>query len=65
MPATVIATIAATKKKSGREDVETVFQIVVFARDERWFRFARRSRVWPVSRDKKIVLGHSHIVYRK
>jgi hypothetical protein len=41
MPAPVIATITATKKKAGREDVETVFQIVVFTLYERQFLLAR------------------------
>jgi hypothetical protein len=35
MPAPVIATITATKKEPGCEDIETVFEIVIFALIER------------------------------
>jgi hypothetical protein len=31
MSATIVAAIAATQEKFGREDVETIFQIIVFA----------------------------------
>jgi hypothetical protein len=31
MPATPVATVTATEKKIWREDVETVFKIIVFA----------------------------------
>jgi len=31
MPAIIVATIAATKKKPGSQDEETVFEIKVFA----------------------------------
>jgi hypothetical protein len=33
--AIIVATITATKKIAGREDVETVFEIIVLAFDER------------------------------
>jgi hypothetical protein len=34
----IVATITATEKIAGREDVETVFEIIVFAFDERQLR---------------------------
>jgi len=35
MPATIVAAIAATQEKAGREDVEAVFQVVIPAFDGR------------------------------
>jgi hypothetical protein len=33
MPALIVAAIAATKKKPGSKDIETVFKIIVFILD--------------------------------
>jgi hypothetical protein len=35
MPAPTIAAVSATTKKAGREDIQAIFQIVVFGFDER------------------------------
>jgi hypothetical protein len=35
MPAPTIAAIPATTKKAGREDIQAIFQIVIFGFDER------------------------------
>jgi hypothetical protein len=33
MPTIIVATIAATKKKPGGQDKETIFEIIIFAFD--------------------------------
>jgi hypothetical protein len=33
MPATIVAAIAATQEKAGREDIEAIFQVIILAFD--------------------------------
>jgi hypothetical protein len=35
MPAPIIAAVSATTKKAGREDIQAIFQVVVFGFDKR------------------------------
>jgi hypothetical protein len=50
MPATAVTAAAAAKQVAGREDVKTIFQIVVFTLDEWPLRPARHRLFGLVSR---------------
>ena len=65
MSATAPTAVAAAQKKLGREHVETVLDVKIFALDERPLGAVRGSFVRRTIPDRVVVVNHVRLVYRK